>query len=47
MSQVKNFNEYRELMNGKILAQGNLNMKRFWALDASTYQAGALDVKTK
>lgn len=47
MSLVKNFNEYRELMNAKILAQGNLNMKRFWALDTSTYQAGALDVKTK
>lgn len=47
MSLVKNFNEYRELMNEKILAQGNLNIKRFWALDTSTYQAGALDVKTK
>jgi AhpD family alkylhydroperoxidase len=47
MSLVKNFNEYRELMNEKILAQGNLNLKRFWALDTSTYQPGALDVKTK
>jgi len=47
MAFVKDFNEYREMMNEKILAQGNLNMKRFWALDASTYQAGALDVKTK
>ena len=34
-------------MNEKILAQGNTNLKRFWALDASTYQEGALDVKTK
>lgn len=47
MAQVKEFNAYREKMNEKILAQGNLNMKRFWALDASTYQEGALDTKTK
>jgi AhpD family alkylhydroperoxidase len=47
MSLVNDFNSYREKMNEKILAQGNLNLKRFWALDASTYQEGALDVKTK
>ncbi len=47
MSLVKNFNDYRTRMNEKILGQGNLNIKRFWALDASTYQEGALDVKTK
>ncbi|MBK7889161.1 MAG: carboxymuconolactone decarboxylase family protein [Bacteroidetes bacterium] len=47
MTTVKDFNAYREKMNGKILEQGNLNMKRFFALDTSTYQEGALDVKTK
>jgi hypothetical protein len=34
-------------MNEKILAQGDTNMKRLYALDASTYQDGALSVKTK
>jgi AhpD family alkylhydroperoxidase len=47
MSIVADFNAYRERMNEKILGQGNLNIKRFWALDSATYQAGALDVKTK
>ena len=47
MTTVKDFNAYREKMNGKILEQGNINMKRFFALDTSTYQEGALDVKTK
>jgi hypothetical protein len=35
MTTVKDFNAYREKMNGKILEQGNLNMKRFFALDTS------------
>lgn len=47
MSTVKEFNAYREKMNEKILAQGNTSLKRFWALDAATYQDGALPVKTK
>jgi AhpD family alkylhydroperoxidase len=47
MSIVNEFNAYREKMNEKILSQGNTNLKRFWALDASTYQEGALPVKTK
>lgn len=47
MSIVNEFNAYRGKMNEKILAQGNTNLKRFWALDASTYQDGALPVKTK
>jgi AhpD family alkylhydroperoxidase len=34
-------------MNAKILAQGNVNMKRLYALDTTTYQEGALSVKTK
>ncbi|CAN5510354.1 carboxymuconolactone decarboxylase family protein [soil metagenome] len=47
MALVKDFNEYRSRMNEKILAGGNVNIKRLYALDTSTYQAGALSVKTK
>ena len=47
MSQVKEFNAYREKMNEKILAQDNKMIKRFWSLDGQAYQEGALPVKTK
>ena len=47
MSIVNNFNEYRSKMNEKILSQGNVNIKRLYALDTSSYQAGALSVTTK
>ena len=47
MSQVKEFNDYRTKMNEKIFAQKNKALNRFFALDKTTYQAGALDVKTK
>ncbi|MFN4081199.1 MAG: carboxymuconolactone decarboxylase family protein [Saprospiraceae bacterium] len=47
MSIVKEFNDYRARMNERILAQDNKVIKRFWSLDHQTYQAGALDVKTK
>jgi AhpD family alkylhydroperoxidase len=47
MSQVTEFNEYRQRMNEKILAADNKVIKRFFNLDTNTYQAGALDVKTK
>jgi len=47
MSQINEFKEYREKMNERILAQDNKVMKRFFSLDNQTYQAGALDVKTK
>ncbi len=47
MTLVKNFNEYREKMNKKLLDQGSLNLKRFMALDATSYQDGALNSKTK
>lgn len=47
MSLEKDFNNYRAKMNEKILAQGDTNMKRLYALDSSTYQDGALSVKTK
>ena len=47
MSQVTEFNEYRERMNAQILAADNKVIKRFFNLDTNTYQAGALDVRTK
>ena len=47
MSVVDDFNEYRSLMNDKILSVDNKVIKRFWSLDNQAYQAGALDVKTK
>ena len=47
MSVVKEFNDYRVKMNEKILAHDNKVLKRFWSLDAQTYQAGALPEKTK
>jgi AhpD family alkylhydroperoxidase len=47
MSQVTEFNEYRQRMNEKIMAADNKVIKRFFNLDTNTYQAGAVDVKTK
>lgn len=48
MSQLVNeFNEYRTKMNEIILSKNNLVMKRLWNLDTNTYEAGALDKKTK
>jgi len=44
---IKEFNDYREKMNERILAQDNKVLKRFFSLDNQTYQAGALDEKTK
>ncbi len=44
---VKEFNDYREKMNERILSQENKFMKRFYNLDTNAYQDGALPVKTK
>ena len=41
------FREFRERMNAEILGENNLVINRFFALDTRTYEAGALDVKTK
>jgi AhpD family alkylhydroperoxidase len=41
------FRQFRERMNGEILGENNLVINRFFALDGRTYEAGALDVKTK
>ncbi len=45
--RLEEFRRFRERMNERILDAGNLEIKRFFALDTRTYEAGALDVKTK
>jgi AhpD family alkylhydroperoxidase len=44
---LEEFRRFRERLNAEILAEGNLVVNRFFALDTRTYEAGALDVKTK
>ena len=45
--RVRAFTEFRQRMNERILAEPNQVVRRFFALDTQTYQAGVLDVKTK
>jgi AhpD family alkylhydroperoxidase len=45
--RLQEFREFRERMNARILESGNLEIKRFFALDTRAYEAGALPVKTK
>ncbi|MBW3552375.1 MAG: carboxymuconolactone decarboxylase family protein [Gemmatimonadetes bacterium] len=44
---VEEFRQFREKMNERILEAGNLEIRRFFALDTRTYEPGALDVRTK
>ena len=45
--KLAEFTQFRQRMNERILAEPNQVVRRFFALDTQTYQAGALDVKTK
>ena len=45
--KLEEFRRFRERMNERILEAGNLEIKRFFALDTRTYEPGALDAKTK
>lgn len=45
--RLEDFREYRERMNDRILEQGNLEIRRFFALDDRAYEDGALDARTK
>jgi AhpD family alkylhydroperoxidase len=47
MDDLEEFRRYRERMNKRILASGNLGIKRLFALDTRAYEKGALDTKTK
>lgn len=44
---VQEFNDYRQKMNDKLLADNNKIIKRIFNLDTNAYAPGALDVKTK
>jgi AhpD family alkylhydroperoxidase len=46
-SRLEEFRHFRERMNTRILEAGNLEIKRFFALDSRCYEPGALDVPTK
>ncbi len=45
--RLKEFREFRERLNDRILGSGNLEIKRFFALDTRAYEPGALPAKTK
>ncbi|MBW3570274.1 MAG: carboxymuconolactone decarboxylase family protein [Gemmatimonadetes bacterium] len=45
--RLAEFRAFRERMNARILEAGNLEIKRFFALDTRCYERGALNVKTK
>lgn len=45
--RLQEFREFRERMNERILAAGNLPIQRFFTLDTKAYEAGALDTRTK
>ncbi|THD30695.1 carboxymuconolactone decarboxylase family protein [uncultured Flavobacterium sp.] len=44
---VKEFNDYRQAMNEKLLNDDNKVIKRIFNLDTNAYMEGALNVKTK
>ena len=45
--RLKTFREFRERMNERLLGAGNLDIKRFFALDSRAYESGALPARTK
>lgn len=47
MNLIQDFNDYRQRQNDRILGSDNLVLKRFFNLDTRTYEAGALDTRTK
>jgi len=47
MGRLEEFEAFRREMNEKILAEGNLDTKRFWNLDSHVYENGKLDSQTK
>ena len=46
-NRLDEFEEYRSRMNERILSIDHLGIKRFFNLDNSAYQDGAVDAKTK
>jgi len=45
--RYEEFKEYRQRINDKILKEGSLNTKRFFALDNDVYKNGKLPAKVK
>jgi AhpD family alkylhydroperoxidase len=45
--RVEEFDEFRSRMNQRILSADHRAIKRFFSVDALTYEPGALDVKAK
>ncbi len=45
--RLTEFRTFRERMNARILDAGNLELKRFFALDGRVYEDGALPARTK
>jgi AhpD family alkylhydroperoxidase len=46
-NSLEEFRKYREKMNRKILASGNLQIQRFFNLDTRAYEEGAISSKVK
>ena len=46
-NQIKEFNDYRQKMNDKLLSEDNKIIKRIFNLDTNAFKAGHLDLKTK
>jgi AhpD family alkylhydroperoxidase len=47
MSRIEEFKKERERLHKKVMELAGKNMKAFHHLDWQTYEAGALDAKTK
>jgi len=47
MGRIDEFETFRARMNERILATDHRAIKRFFGVDTLTYEAGALDVRTK
>jgi AhpD family alkylhydroperoxidase len=45
--RLREFRTFRERMNERILEAGNLEIRRFFALDSRVYDEGALPTRTK
>ncbi len=45
--RLKEFREFREKMNARVLEAGNLPINRFFTLDQKAYEDGVLDGRTK
>ena len=46
-SRLREFREFREKMNRRVLDLKNTNINRFFTLDGQAYTDGALDARTK